>query len=102
MREDLAGWLAPNGLYPGVADALRSALADAASDVSIVTTKQARFTHTLLRDLAGVDLPMERIYSQVRGVVIAAAQRAAQSNGTLRRCRQGMMHCVAAMCVRRP
>jgi hypothetical protein len=53
-------------LYPGIADALRVALADAGSDVSIVTTKQARFTHTLLRDLAGVDLPMERIYSQVR------------------------------------
>ena len=66
MQADLAGWLAPNRLYPGIADALRVALADAGSDVSIVTTKQARFTHTLLRDLAGVDLPMERIYSQVR------------------------------------
>lgn len=66
MRNDLAGWLAPNRLYPGVADALRGAMGDPGADVSIVTTKQARFTHTLLRDLAGVDMPMERIYSQVR------------------------------------
>ncbi len=71
MAADLAGWLAPNRLYTGVADALRAALADAALDVSIVTTKQARFTHALLRDLAGVELPMERIYSQVKmGVLV--------------------------------
>ena len=29
----------------------------------IVTTKQARFTHTLLNQMAGVDIPMERIFS---------------------------------------
>ena len=32
--------------------------------MSIVTTKQARFTKQILDDLAGVALPMERIYSQ--------------------------------------
>jgi len=64
MLEDPQGWLAPNALYPGVADALRAALADPAAQVYIVTTKQARFTHALLRDLAGVELPMERIFSQ--------------------------------------
>lgn len=64
MQDDLAGWLAPNRLYPGVADALRGAMGDPGADVSIVTTKQARFTHALLRDLAGVDMPMERIHSQ--------------------------------------
>jgi phosphoglycolate phosphatase-like HAD superfamily hydrolase len=32
--------------------------------VAIVTTKQARFTHALLRDLGGVEVPMEQIFSQ--------------------------------------
>ncbi len=64
MREDLAGWLGANALYPGVAEAVRAARATPSYDVSIVTTKQARFTHALLRDLGGVHMPMERIYSQ--------------------------------------
>lgn len=60
----MAGWLGANRLYPGVAEALRACVANPALDVYIVTTKQARFTHALLRDLGGVELPMERIYSQ--------------------------------------
>ena len=52
MKEDLAGWLAPNRLYPGAAEALARALAASPRvRVAIVTTKQARFTHALLRDL---------------------------------------------------
>ncbi|KAI8469636.1 MAG: hypothetical protein J3K34DRAFT_454173 [Monoraphidium minutum] len=62
IAADLAGWLAPNRIYPGVADAMRAALAGG-DEVYIVTTKQARFTHTLLRDMAGIDFPMDRIHS---------------------------------------
>jgi phosphoglycolate phosphatase-like HAD superfamily hydrolase len=64
MREDMAGWLGANRLYPGVAEALRAVVANPALDLYIVTTKQARFTHALLRDLGGVEMPMERIFSQ--------------------------------------
>ncbi|KIZ05430.1 hypothetical protein MNEG_2528 [Monoraphidium neglectum] len=62
IASDLAGWLAPNRIYPGVADAVRAALAGG-DEVYVVTTKQARFTATLLRDMAGIDLPPERIHS---------------------------------------
>lgn len=62
IASDLRGWLAPNRVYPGVADAVRAAIARG-DEVYVVTTKQARFTATLLRDMAGVELPMERIHS---------------------------------------
>ena len=39
MAADLASWLAPNRIYPGVADAVRAALAGG-DEVYIVTTKQ--------------------------------------------------------------
>jgi hypothetical protein len=38
IAEDLAGWLAPNQIYPGVADAVRQAPQH--DDVYVVTTKQ--------------------------------------------------------------
>ncbi len=60
----MPGWLGANRLYPGVAEALRAALAKPQLDISIVTTKQARFTHALLTQLGGVDFPLERIFSQ--------------------------------------
>ncbi|GBF95946.1 hypothetical protein Rsub_08069 [Raphidocelis subcapitata] len=62
IAADLPGWLAPNRIYPGVADAVKASLAGG-DEVYVVTTKQARFTHTLLRDMAGVDLPADRIHS---------------------------------------
>lgn len=40
MAADLEGWLAPNRIYPGVADAMRALME--AHEVYIVTTKQAR------------------------------------------------------------
>jgi hypothetical protein len=42
MKADMPGWLGANRLYPGVADAVRAAVAAPTSDVYIVTTKQAR------------------------------------------------------------
>ncbi|KAJ9171398.1 hypothetical protein P3X46_014774 [Hevea brasiliensis] len=58
MDEDLATWIRANRFYPGVPEALKFA----SSKVYIVTTKQSRFADTLLRELAGVIIPPERIY----------------------------------------
>ncbi|OAY62273.1 uncharacterized protein LOC110615330 [Manihot esculenta] len=58
MDEDLAAWIGANRFYPGVPEALKFA----SSKVYIVTTKQSRFADTLLRELAGVTIPPERIY----------------------------------------
>lgn len=62
MATDLDGWLAPNRIYPGVADSMKSLMAE--HEVYIVTTKQARFTETILRQMAGVEFPLQRIFSQ--------------------------------------
>jgi phosphoglycolate phosphatase-like HAD superfamily hydrolase len=62
MAADLDGWLAPNRIYPGVAECMKSLIND--HEVYIVTTKQARFTKTILEKMAGIDFPMERIFSQ--------------------------------------
>jgi hypothetical protein len=40
IAEDLAGWLAPNRIYPGVADAVAATMQQ--DEVYIVTTKQVR------------------------------------------------------------
>lgn len=62
IEADLSGWLAPNRIYPGVADAVRAAMTT--HEVYIVTTKQAHYTEILMRDMAGVDFPADRIFSQ--------------------------------------
>ncbi|KAG2404305.1 uncharacterized protein HKW66_Vig0112270 [Vigna angularis] len=58
LEQDFAGWIGANRIYPGVSDALKFA----SSRVYIVTTKQGRFADALLRELAGVTIPPERIY----------------------------------------
>ncbi|XP_057981457.1 uncharacterized protein LOC131166863 isoform X2 [Malania oleifera] len=58
MEKELATWIGANRFYPGVPDALKFA----SSKVYIVTTKQSRFADALLRELAGVTIPPERIY----------------------------------------
>ncbi|KAL7203396.1 hypothetical protein ACSBR2_016647 [Camellia fascicularis] len=58
MDNDLATWIGANRFYPGVPDALKFA----SSKIYIVTTKQGRFADALLRELAGVTIPPERIY----------------------------------------
>ncbi|XP_077241952.1 ribosomal RNA small subunit methyltransferase G isoform X2 [Tasmannia lanceolata] len=58
LENDLSGWIGANRFYPGITDALRFA----SSKVYIVTTKQSRFADALLRELAGVTIPSERIY----------------------------------------
>ncbi|KAB2015650.1 hypothetical protein ES319_D08G040100v1 [Gossypium barbadense] len=58
MDNDLATWIGANRFYPGVPDALKFS----SSSIYIVTTKQSRFADALLRELAGVTIPPERIY----------------------------------------
>ncbi|XP_009768013.1 uncharacterized protein LOC107809854 [Nicotiana tabacum] len=58
MDNDLATWIGTNRFYPGVPDALKFA----SSKLYIVTTKQSRFADALLRELAGITIPVERIY----------------------------------------
>ncbi|KAL7158764.1 hypothetical protein ABFS83_02G165100 [Erythranthe nasuta] len=58
IDNDLATWIGANRFYPGVADALKFA----SSKLYIVTTKQGRFAEALLREIAGVVIPPERIY----------------------------------------
>ncbi|XP_044493485.1 uncharacterized protein LOC123216896 isoform X2 [Mangifera indica] len=58
MDMDLETWIGANRFYPGVPDALKFA----SSRIYIVTTKQSRFADALLRKLAGVTIPAERIY----------------------------------------
>ncbi|PIN18592.1 hypothetical protein CDL12_08746 [Handroanthus impetiginosus] len=58
MDNDLGTWIGANRFYPGVPDALKFA----SSKLYIVTTKQTRFADALLRELAGVTIPPERIY----------------------------------------
>eukprot|EP00244_Chara_vulgaris_P000268 TRINITY_DN1043_c1_g2_i1.p1 TRINITY_DN1043_c1_g2~~TRINITY_DN1043_c1_g2_i1.p1 ORF type:complete len:299 (-),score=34.41 TRINITY_DN1043_c1_g2_i1:359-1255(-) len=80
MQTDLAGWLGANRLYPGVADALRFA----SSPIYIVTTKQTRFALALLKDLAGVDFPEDRIFGLGTGPkvkVLEQLQTRAEHNG---------------------
>ncbi|KAH6757833.1 hypothetical protein C2S51_038630 [Perilla frutescens var. frutescens] len=58
IDRDFATWIGANRFYPGVPDALKFS----SSKLYIVTTKQGRFADALLRELAGVTIPPERIY----------------------------------------
>ena len=52
LEADLAGWLAPNLIYPGIGEACNGAEASSACDVFIVTTKQARFAAAIMEEKA--------------------------------------------------
>ncbi|CAL1397786.1 unnamed protein product [Linum trigynum] len=58
LETDFTTWIGANRFYPGVPEALKFA----SSTIYIVTTKQGRFADALLRELAGVTIPPERIY----------------------------------------
>lgn len=78
IEVDLQGWLAPNRIYPGMPEAMRALMA--AHEVYIVTTKQAHFTHMILEQMAGIDFPEDRIFSQTvsgrpKSEVLAALER---------------------------
>jgi len=89
IESDLQGWLAPNRFYDGIPSALNTALDSPSTDVQIVTTKQARFTYQLLSDMAGVPVPMERIFSttvsgEPKTVVLRQLLAAAPDEGVRR------------------
>ncbi|TVU39464.1 hypothetical protein EJB05_12884 [Eragrostis curvula] len=65
IENDFSGWIGANRFYPGTADALKFS----SSEVYIVTTKQSRFAEALLKELAGIDFPSERIYGLGTGFV---------------------------------
>eukprot|EP00798_Chlamydomonas_sp_ICE-L_P026047 gene26047-11745_t len=62
IATDLAGWLAPNQIYEGVTEPIRAAMDS--DELYIVTTKQAHYTEKLMSDMAGINFPMDRIFSQ--------------------------------------
>ena len=64
MAADLDGWLAPNLVYPGVAEACIAAEDSANCDVFIVTTKQARFAQAIMRRKGNLRIPDDRVFSQ--------------------------------------
>jgi len=63
LAEDEDSWIRKNSLYPSVASSLQKALERRDVLVYIVTTKQARFVVRILKDIAGIDFPEERIIS---------------------------------------
>ncbi|KAM0927675.1 hypothetical protein ACQ4PT_002693 [Festuca glaucescens] len=65
IENDLPGWIGANRFYPGTADALKFS----SSEIYIVTTKQGRFAEALLKELAGIEIPSERIYGLGTGLV---------------------------------
>jgi len=60
--------------YPGTADALKLS----SSETYIVTTKQSRFAEALLKELAGIDFPSERIYGLGTGPKVKVLQQLQQ------------------------
>ncbi|KAG2641542.1 uncharacterized protein LOC120669413 [Panicum virgatum] len=74
IENDLSGWIAANRFYPGTADALKLS----SSETFIVTTKQSRFAEALLKELAGIDFPYERIYGLGTGPKVKVLQQLQQ------------------------
>ncbi|CAL5090001.1 unnamed protein product [Urochloa decumbens] len=74
IENDLSGWIGANRFYPGTADALKLS----SSEAYIVTTKQSRFAKALLKELAGIDFPSERIYGLGTGPKVKVLQQLQQ------------------------
>ena len=62
IAKSLDGWLADQGLYPGMADRLRAVLAGGIA-LYVITTKEGRFAHTLL-ETHGVTMPLDRVWGK--------------------------------------
>ncbi|XP_066393805.1 uncharacterized protein [Miscanthus floridulus] len=74
IENDFSGWIGANRFYPGTADALKLS----SSEAYIVTTKQSRFAEALLKQLAGIDFPSERIYGLGTGPKVKVLQQLQQ------------------------
>ncbi|XP_047338236.1 uncharacterized protein LOC124941903 [Impatiens glandulifera] len=80
LETDLNSWIGANRFYPGVPEALKFA----SSKLYIVTTKQSRFASALLREIAGVNFPPERMYGLGTGPkveVLKQLQRKPENQG---------------------
>ncbi|MBI2563584.1 MAG: HAD family hydrolase, partial [candidate division NC10 bacterium] len=64
IQRDLPGWLASQQFYPGIADRLRALLRGEVR-VFIITTKEGRFAHMLLK-ANGVTLPTVQVWGKER------------------------------------
>ncbi|MGK7912482.1 MAG: HAD family hydrolase [Synechococcus sp.] len=62
IANDLDGWMAIQGFYPGTIERLQAWL-DGDVRVFIVSTKEGRFIHQLLKQ-AGVEFPHDRIFGK--------------------------------------
>ena len=62
IAHDLDGWLAGQGLYPGMAARLNATLGQGPR-VYIITTKGGRFAHKLL-EVNGVSFPLDRVWGR--------------------------------------
>ncbi len=63
IARDEASWIGHNRIYPGVGEALASALARPELRVLIVTTKQTRYVVRILAQMANIAFPEDRVFS---------------------------------------
>ncbi|MGB2924237.1 MAG: HAD family hydrolase [Limnothrix sp.] len=63
ISETLDQWLALHSFYDGILDSLQKLLDDAETNVYIITTKEARFTHQILTQ-QGINFPRENIFGK--------------------------------------
>ena len=86
IRDDFDGWLAPNALYPGVAEAVKKAQARSDAEVKIVTTKQGRFALAILERMGGVIIDEADMFSTtVSGIPKTDVLRTFGVDGTWRK-----------------
>uniref|UniRef100_A0A7S0VAF5 Uncharacterized protein n=1 Tax=Polytomella parva TaxID=51329 RepID=A0A7S0VAF5_9CHLO len=64
IQKDLKGWIHANRLYPSPAAVLKKLVSQRLAHSYIVTTKQARYTDLILREMAGIELDPDHIISQ--------------------------------------
>jgi len=62
IARSLEGWLADQGLYPGMAERLQAILRGGTA-IYVITTKEGRFAHKLL-EINGVTMPAARVWGK--------------------------------------
>ncbi|NJN74131.1 MAG: HAD family hydrolase [Limnothrix sp. RL_2_0] len=63
ISEQLDQWLDLHRFYDGILECLQKLVADTETDVYIITTKEARFTHQILQQ-QGINFPRENIFGK--------------------------------------
>ena len=62
ITQSLDGWLADQGLYPGMAERLQAILRGG-TELYVITTKEGRFAHKLL-EIHGVTMPAAQVWGK--------------------------------------